>query len=116
MLFLTSKPSSSRFSALDGQIFKSVRRLGLIFRFFTVRTWGKARVTKIPEGGSAPPDPPGGKARITEIPEWGLRSPRPPHDNISKKKTSASTVVDSTFGRKKSFSTEKNFGRRKILW
>ena len=37
-LFLTSKSSSSRFFALDGQIFRSVRRLGLIFRFFTVRT------------------------------------------------------------------------------
>ena len=33
-LFLTSKSSSSRFFALDGQIFRSVRRLGLIFRFF----------------------------------------------------------------------------------
>ena len=42
-LFLTSKSSSSRFFALDGQIFRSVRRLGLIFRFCTVRTWGKAR-------------------------------------------------------------------------
>ena len=37
-LFLTSNSSSSRFFALDGQIFRSVRRLGLIFRFFTVRT------------------------------------------------------------------------------
>ena len=37
-LFLTSKSSSSRFFALDGQIFRSVRPLGLIFRFFTVRT------------------------------------------------------------------------------
>ena len=63
-LFLTSNSSSSRFFALDGQIFRSVRRLGLIFRFFTVRTstcGGKARVTEIPEGGSAPPDPPGGQ-------------------------------------------------------
>ena len=42
-LFLMSKSSSSRFFALDGQIFRSVRRLGLIFRFCTVRTWGKAR-------------------------------------------------------------------------
>ena len=42
-LFLTSKSSSSRFFALDGQIFRSVRRLGLIFRFCAVRTWGKAR-------------------------------------------------------------------------
>ena len=33
-LFLTSKSSSSRFFALDGQILRSVRRLGLIFRFF----------------------------------------------------------------------------------
>ena len=32
-LFLTSKSNSSRFFALDGQIFRSVRRLGLIFRF-----------------------------------------------------------------------------------
>ena len=37
-LFLTSKSSSSRFFALDGQIFRSVRRLELIFGFFTVRT------------------------------------------------------------------------------
>ena len=61
-LFLTSKSSSSRFFALDGQIFRSVRRLGLIFRFFTVRTstcGGKARVTEIP-GGRSPPDPPRG--------------------------------------------------------
>ena len=63
-LFLTSKSSSSRFVALDGQIFRSVRRLGLIFRFFTARTstcGGKARVTEIPEGDSAPPDPPGAR-------------------------------------------------------
>ena len=33
-LFLMSKSSSSRFFALDGQIFRSVRRLGFIFRFF----------------------------------------------------------------------------------
>ena len=37
-LFLTSESSSSRFFALDGQIFRSVRRLELIFGFFTVRT------------------------------------------------------------------------------
>ena len=37
-LFLTSKSSSSRFFALDGQIFRSVRRLELIFGFFFVRT------------------------------------------------------------------------------
>ena len=37
-LFLTSKSSSSRFFALDGQIFRSVRRLEVIFGFFTVRT------------------------------------------------------------------------------
>ena len=42
-LFLTSKSSSSRFFALDGQIFRSVRRLGLIFRLCTVRTWGSIR-------------------------------------------------------------------------
>ena len=61
-LFLTSKSSSSRFFALDGQIFRSVRPLELIFRFFTVRTstcGGKARVTEIP-GGRSPPDPPQG--------------------------------------------------------
>ena len=59
-LFLTSKSNSSRFFALDGQIFRSVRPLGLIFKLFTVRTstcGGKARATEIPEGGSAPPDP-----------------------------------------------------------
>ena len=37
-LFLTSKSSSSRFFASDGQIFRSVRRLEVIFGFFTVRT------------------------------------------------------------------------------
>ena len=37
-LFLTLTSSSSRFFALDGQIFRSVRRLELIFGFFTVRT------------------------------------------------------------------------------
>ena len=61
-VFLTSESSSSRFFALDGQIFRSVRPLELIFRFFTVRTsscGGKARVTEIPEGRS-PPDPPRG--------------------------------------------------------
>ena len=79
-LFLTAKSSSSRFFALDGQIFRSVRPLELIFRFFTVRTstcGGKARATEIPEGGSAPPDPHGGKARVTEIPGRGA-SPEPP--------------------------------------
>ena len=38
MLFLTSKSSSSRFFALDGQIFRSVRRLEVIFGFFTFCT------------------------------------------------------------------------------
>ena len=38
-LFLMSKSSSSRFFALDGQIFGSVRRLQLILLFFTERTW-----------------------------------------------------------------------------
>ena len=37
-LFLTSKSSSSRFFALDGQFVRSVRRLELIFGFSTVRT------------------------------------------------------------------------------
>ena len=37
-LFLMSKSSSSRFFALDGQIFRSVRSLELIFGFFTVHT------------------------------------------------------------------------------
>ena len=81
-LFLKPKSNSSRFFALDGQIFRSVRRLELIFGFFTVRTstrgeiyggeqerqgmgarhgrcGGKARVTEIP-GGRSPPDPPRG--------------------------------------------------------
>ena len=59
-LFLTSKSNSSRFFALDGQIFRSVRPLELILKFFTVRMstcGGKARVTEIP-GGRSPPDPP----------------------------------------------------------
>ena len=37
-LFLMSNSNSSRFFALDGQISRSVRRLELIFGFFTVRT------------------------------------------------------------------------------
>ena len=37
-LFLMAKSNSSRFFALDGQIFRSVRPLELIFEFFTVRT------------------------------------------------------------------------------
>ena len=37
-LFLMSKSTSSKFFALDSQIFRSVRRLELIFGFFTVRT------------------------------------------------------------------------------
>ena len=42
------------------------------------RCGGKARVMEIPEGRSAPPDPPGGKARETEIPEGGFAPPDPP--------------------------------------
>ena len=79
--FLTSKSNSSRFFALDGQIFRSVRPLGLIFRFFTVRTsscGGKAPVTEIPEGAKPPRPTPGGKARVTEIPEGGKAPPDPP--------------------------------------
>ena len=86
-LFLTSKSNSSRFFALDGQIFRSVRPLELISRFFTVRTstcGGKARVTEIPEGGSAPPDPPGGKAWVTEIPEGVFAPPDPPTTTFQK--------------------------------
>ena len=62
-LFLTSKSSSSRFFALDGQIFRSVRPLGLIFRFCTVRTSTCQRRAspKGTSGGRAsrtpPPDP-----------------------------------------------------------
>ena len=37
-LVLTSKSNSLRFFALDGQFFRSVRRLGVIFGFFSVRT------------------------------------------------------------------------------
>ena len=62
-LFLTSNSSSSRFFALDGQIFRSVRPLKLIFRHFTIRTstcGGKARATEIPEGAK-PPRPPLGQ-------------------------------------------------------
>ena len=69
-LFLTSKSSSSRFFALDDPIFRFVRRLELIFGFFTVRTstrdeiygekQGKARVTEAP-GGRSPLDTPRGQ-------------------------------------------------------
>ena len=86
-LSLTSKSSSSRFFALDGQIFESVRPLGFIFRFFTVRTstcGGKARVTKIPGGRSHPDPPPGGKARVAEIPGGGKPPQTPPRHHFKK--------------------------------
>ena len=80
-LFLTSKSSSSRFFALDVQIFRSVRRLGLIFRFFTVRTstcGGKARVMEIP-GGALPP------GSLSRNFLGGLRPPRsPPRQHFKK--------------------------------
>ena len=85
-LFLTSKSSSSRFFALYGQNFRSVRRFGLIFRFFTVRTstcGGKARVTEIPRGRS-PPDPPWGARHGQRRFLMGASPPRSPHDTISK--------------------------------
>ena len=53
-VFLTSESSSSRFFALDGQIFRPVRRMELIFGFFTVRTstcgkiYGEGPVAPIP--------------------------------------------------------------------
>ena len=47
---------------------------------------GKARVTEIPEGGSAPPDPPGGKARVTEIPGGASPPPDPPTITFQKKR------------------------------
>ena len=91
-----------------------VKFLGLydaIFTFFTVRTWGKARVTEIPGGAPPPQTPPGGKAWVTEIPEGGFAPPDPPTTPFQKKKTSASTVVHATFGRKifwpKKISAEK---------
>ena len=86
-LFLTSKSNSSRFFALDGQIFRSVRPLGLIFRFFTVHTSscrGKARVTEIPEGAKPPRPPQGGKAWVTEIPEGGKPPQTPPRHHFKK--------------------------------
>ena len=52
-LFLTSKSSSSRFFALDGQIFRSVRRLELIFGFFTVRTSTRGEIYGEEPGGKA---------------------------------------------------------------
>ena len=81
-LFLTSKSSSSRFFALDGQIFRSVRRLGLIFRFFTVRTWGKARVTEIPEGGGASPRPPRGRSGGLRPPGISVACALPPQVDV----------------------------------
>ena len=77
-LFPMSKSKFSRFFALDGQMFRSVRRLGLIFRIFTVRTWGKARATEIPEGGSAPPDPPRGQGTSNGDSCGGFAPPDPP--------------------------------------
>ena len=62
--------------------------------------------------------------RVTEIPEGGVRPPRPPttpfkkicppgkfFEMIKKKKTSASTVVDATFGRRKVL-WQKSIGKR----
>ena len=53
--FLTSKSSSSRFFALDGQPFRSVRRLELIFGFFTVctSTCGEIWAPKVGKGGKS---------------------------------------------------------------
>ena len=62
-LFLTSASSSSRFVALDGQIFRSVRRWGLNFRFFTIRAstcgeiYGEGRGTPIRQQHSEPGPP-----------------------------------------------------------
>ena len=85
-LFLTSESSSSRFFALDGQVFRSVRPLQLIFRFFTVRTsscGGKARVTEIP-GGRSPPDPPWGQGTRNGD-SWGGKPPQTPPRHHFKK-------------------------------
>ena len=51
-LFLTSKSRSSSFFALDGQIFRSVQRLELIFGFFTIRTSTCGEIYR--EGPGAP--------------------------------------------------------------
>ena len=61
-VFLTSESSSSRFFALDGQIFRSVRPLGLIFRFCTVRTSTCQR-------RATPKDTSGGKVSRTPPPD-----------------------------------------------
>ena len=84
--FLTSKSNSSRFFALEGQIFRSVRPLELIFRFFTVRTsscGGKARVTEIP-GGRSPPDPPGGQGTGNGDSRGALPPQTPPRHHFKK--------------------------------
>ena len=85
-VFLTSKSNSSRSFALDGQIFRSVRPLGLIFRFFTARTsscGGKARVTEIP-GGRSPPDPSWGQGTGNGD-SWGGKPPQTPPRHHFKK-------------------------------
>ena len=65
------------------------------------RCGGKARVINGDSWGAKPPrPPPGGKARVTEIPEGCFAPADPPTTTFQKKKTSASTVVDATFGRK----------------
>ena len=64
-LFLTSKSSSSRFFALDGQIFRSVRRLEVIFGFFTVRT------------STCGPENRGQKVRQVGLTRQHLPGPRP---------------------------------------
>ena len=58
-LFLTSESSSSRFFALDGQIFRSVSPLGLIFRFLSPYVELRGQGTS--NGYS-----------------WGAKLPRPP--------------------------------------
>ena len=76
-----SKSSSSRFFALDGENFRSVRHLELIFGFFTVRTSTRGEIQYVEEQGGqgtgARHDRCGGKARVTVIPE-GAKPPRPP--------------------------------------
>ena len=54
-LLLMSKSSSLRFFALDGQIFRSVRRLELIFGLFTIRTstCGEIWASKVGKGGKS---------------------------------------------------------------
>ena len=78
---------------------------GSFLDFFTVCTWGKARVTEIPGGAPPPQDPHGGNAWVTEIPGGASPPQTTPTTTFQKKDLG----VD---GRRRNV-RPKNFGRRR---